>query len=82
MNTTVSSSEFKSNMGRYLKQLQDTDVPIDITKNGKVVATVTPPKKEDKLAKLLSLQGVIQDEGQTKRSIREERASGRYESAD
>lgn len=74
----VSSSEFKNNYGKYVKQIQDTDQPIDITKNGKVILTVSPPKKPDKLAMLESLVGIIPDEGQTIESAREERLREKY----
>lgn len=74
----VSSSEFKNNYGKYVKQLQDTAQPIDITKNGKVIFTVSPPRKIDKQALLDSLVGIIPDEGQTKESIREERLREKY----
>lgn len=74
----VSSSEFKNNYGKYVKQIQDTEQPIDITKNGKVILTVSPPKKLDKQAMLDSLVGIIPDTGQTKESIREERLREKY----
>ena len=69
----VSSTEFKNHYGKYIKRLQETDQPIEVTKNGTVIFTVIPPEKPDKLAMLNSLVGIIPDEGQTRQSIREER---------
>lgn len=75
---SVSSSEFKNNYGKYAKQVQETGRPINITKNGVVVLTLSPPKKPDKLAMLESLVGIIPDEGQTIASAREERLREKY----
>lgn len=81
MDNTISATEFKTNMGKYLQQIQDAEETFNITKNGKVIATIAPPEQENKLDKLLALQGIIPDNGQTKETIREERLSEQRESA-
>lgn len=74
----VSSTDFKNHYGKYVKQIQDTEEPIDITKNGNVIFTIVPPTKPDRQAMLDSLVGIIPDEGQTKRTIRDERMRDKY----
>lgn len=74
----VTSTEFKNHYGEYVKRIQETEQPIEVTKNGAVIFTIMPPEKLDKLEILNSLVGIIPDEGQTKESIREERMREKY----
>lgn len=68
---TVTATEFKTNMGRYLDMLSN-DV-IYITRNGKVVAMVSRPKV-DRQALLDDLVGIIPDNKDIdENGIREER---------
>lgn len=69
----VSSTEFKANYGKYVRQIQETEEPIDITKNGKVILTVSPPKKPDKMAILESLVGIAAENPVTLEEARAER---------
>ncbi|MDL2319352.1 type II toxin-antitoxin system Phd/YefM family antitoxin [Eubacteriales bacterium OttesenSCG-928-A19] len=69
----VSSTEFKTNYGKYVKQIQETEQPIDITKNGKVILTVSPPKKLDKMVVLESLVGIAADNPVSLEEARAER---------
>ncbi|KLU59354.1 hypothetical protein CEB3_c43400 [Peptococcaceae bacterium CEB3] len=72
----VSSSEFKTNVGRYLSLLGQEE--IIITKNGKRVARLIQ-EKEDKIAIAKSLIGVLPDTV-TKEEAKEEKFK-RYESS-
>ncbi|MGN0270832.1 MAG: type II toxin-antitoxin system Phd/YefM family antitoxin [Candidatus Weimeria sp.] len=68
---TVTATEFKTNMGRYLNMLSN-DV-IYITRNGKEIAMVSSPKV-DRQALLDDLVGIIPDnEDIDENMIREER---------
>ena len=52
---TVTATEFKTNLGKYLDAVAEEDV--FITKNGKIVAQLTRPQNR-KLAALRSLVGI------------------------
>ena len=52
---TVTATEFKTNLGKYLEIVLDED--IFITKNGKVIAQLSKPQF-NKLAALRSLVGI------------------------
>jgi len=74
---TITATEFKSNIGKYLSLVANQD--IIITKNGKSVAKLSSTK-QDKVEIAKSLFGIIPDEGATLEQIREERLA-RYETA-
>lgn len=65
---TVSATEFKTNLGKYLALALHQD--IYITKNGRNIAKLTSPTV-DKAAVLDSLVGIIPEDSET--DIREER---------
>ena len=73
----ISSSEFKTNMGRYLSLVDKED--IIITRNGKRVARLIAVK-EDKVAIAKSLIGVLPGTV-TKEEAKEEKFK-RYENLD
>ena len=52
---TVTATEFKTNLGKYLEIVYDEDILI--TKNGKIIAQLTKPQF-NKLAALRSLVGI------------------------
>ena len=54
--TSITSTELKSNFGKYLQLAQQEDILI--TKNGKAVAKLTSPYK-DRLALAESLFGIL-----------------------
>ena len=74
---TITATEFKSNIGKYLSLVANQD--IIITKNGKSVAKLSSTK-QDKVDIAKSLFGLIPDDGTTLEQIREERLA-RYETA-
>jgi len=74
----VTATEFKSNIGKYLILVAEQD--IFITKNGKKVARLTSTQ-QDKVDVAKSLFGIIQNDGATLETIREERLA-RYETSD
>ncbi|GAB4266052.1 type II toxin-antitoxin system Phd/YefM family antitoxin [Thermincola ferriacetica] len=73
----VSSSEFKTNIGRYLSLVSKED--IIITRNGKRVARLIA-EKEDKVAIAKSLIGILPSTV-TKEEAKEEKVK-RYENLD
>lgn len=73
----ISSSEFKTNMGRYLSLVDKED--IIITRNGKRVARLIA-EKEDKVAIAKSLIGVLP--GTVTREEAKEEKFKRYENLD
>ncbi|MGQ9558075.1 MAG: type II toxin-antitoxin system Phd/YefM family antitoxin [Desulfurispora sp.] len=73
----ISSSEFKTNMGRYLSLVDKED--IIITRNGKRVARLIA-EKEDKVALAKSLIGVLP--GTVTREEAKEEKFKRYENLD
>ncbi|MEW5920626.1 MAG: type II toxin-antitoxin system Phd/YefM family antitoxin [Bacillota bacterium] len=73
----ISSSEFKSNIGRYLSLVGKED--IIITKNGKRIARLIA-EKEDKVAIAKSLIGILPSTV-TKEEAKEEKFK-RYENLD
>ena len=52
---TVTATEFKTNLGKYLEIVYDEDILI--TKNGKIIAQLSKPQF-NKLAALRSLVGI------------------------
>lgn len=66
----VSATEFKTNIGKYLALVDQEDIVI--TKNGKSVAKLTSARDE-KMAALRSLRGIIKDKDITLDKTREER---------
>lgn len=42
---TITATEFKTNFGKYLKLASKEE--ISITKNGKIIATMSPPKTDE-----------------------------------
>lgn len=59
---TVTATEFKTNLGKYLEIVMDEDILI--TKNGKVIAQLSRPQV-NKLAALRNLVGIVDAEGDT-----------------
>ncbi|MEE5995413.1 MAG: type II toxin-antitoxin system prevent-host-death family antitoxin [Candidatus Enteromonas sp.] len=53
---TVTATEFKTNLGKYLEIVMDEDILI--TKNGKVIAQLSRPQV-NKLAALRNLVGIV-----------------------
>lgn len=70
---SVTATEFKNNMGKYLSMAASED--IFITKNGKVVAKLTNPHRE-KLEIAKSLFGILPDNISLD-EVREERLAGK-----
>lgn len=68
---TVTATEFKTNLGKYLEIVLDEDILI--TKNGKVIAQLSKPQF-NKLAALRSLVGIANNGTEiTLDEIKEER---------
>ena len=68
---TVTATEFKKNLGKYLEIVSDEDILI--TKNGKVIAQLSKPQF-NKLAALRSLVGIANNGTEiTLDEIKEER---------
>ena len=59
---TVTATEFKTNLGKYLEIVMDEDILI--TKNGKVIAQLSRPQV-NKLAALRNLVGIVDAESDT-----------------
>jgi antitoxin (DNA-binding transcriptional repressor) of toxin-antitoxin stability system len=59
---TVTATEFKTNLGKYLEIVMDEDILI--TKNGKVIAQLSRPQV-NKLAALRNLVGIVDAGGDT-----------------
>lgn len=74
----ITSTEFQKYYGKYVKYIQETKQPIEVTKNGVLAFTIVPPEKADKLDLLDSLVGIIPDEGLTREAMREERMRDKY----
>jgi prevent-host-death family protein len=74
----VTATEFKSNIGKYLRLVAEED--IFITKNGKSIAKLSSTK-QNKVDIVQSLFGIIPDDKTTLEQAREERLA-RYEAAD
>lgn len=74
----VTATEFKSNIGKYLALVANEDV--FITKNGKSVAKLSSTK-QDKVDAMISLFGIIANDGSSLEQVRDERLA-RYEVAD
>lgn len=71
MSLTVTATEFKTNMGRYLDMLSD-NITILITRNGKLVGKLTNPtvSNVDEITGILA--GKLPD-SYTRHNLREER---------
>lgn len=70
---TITATEFKSNLGKYLEMATSQD--IFITKNGKNIARLTSPVV-NKLELLEDLVGIVpQEQMSDENAIREERLS-------
>ncbi len=68
---TVTATEFKTNLGKYLEIVMDEDILI--TKNGKVIAQLSRPQV-NKLAALRNLVGIVDAGGDaTLDAIKDER---------
>lgn len=59
---TVTATEFKTNLGKYLEIVMDEDILI--TKNGKVIAQLSRPQV-NKLAAIRNLVGIADAGGDT-----------------
>ncbi len=66
----VTATEFKKNLGKYLKIANNKD--IIITRNGVPIAQVSAPKDE-KYSLVTKLTGIIPDNGFSIEDAREER---------
>ena len=66
----VTATEFKTNLGKYIRLADMED--IIITKNGRSVAKLTNAR-EVNLIRLSSLRGVLKDHDVTLESVRAER---------
>lgn len=67
----VTATEFKTNLGKYLNLVSQTE--IYITRNGKEIAKLTKPD-HDRAALLDSLVGILpEDSVEDEHSIKEER---------
>ena len=58
---TITATEFKSNLGKYLEMVPDEDILI--TKNGKIIAQLSKPQF-NKLAVLRGLVGIAASENE------------------
>lgn len=67
----VKLSEFKTNISKYIEQVQDEDIVI--TRNGEVVARLVAEQKPSKVDALMSLRGILKDNSVTLEEAREER---------
>ena len=68
---TVTATDFKTNLGKYLEIVSSED--IFITKNGKVIAQLSKPQT-NKISALRSLVGIAESESEVSfDDIREER---------
>lgn len=68
---SITATEFKKNLGKYLLLAETID--IFITRNGKVVAKLTNPN-QDRLNRAESLFGILSD-GRTLEESKKERLS-------
>jgi prevent-host-death family protein len=75
----VNATEFKTNIGKYLALVEQEEIVI--TKNGKSVAKLISARDE-KIAALRSLRGIIKGKDVTRSTIREERLAKYDESLD
>lgn len=57
---TITATEFKTNFGKYLALASKEEIAI--TKNGKIIATMTPPKHDALEDFLESCTGIIKEE--------------------
>jgi len=75
----VNATEFKTNIGKYLALVDQEEIVI--TKNGKSVAKLVSARDE-KMAALRSLRGIIKDKDVTLTTSHEERLAKYDESLD
>ena len=66
----ITATELKTNLGKYLRLAETQD--IIITKNNKPIAKLTS-LREDKLATLNDLVGIVKDDGYTLDDARKDR---------
>ena len=66
----ITATELKTNIGKYLRLAETQD--IIITKNNKPIAKLTS-LREDKLATLNDLVGIVKDDGYTLDDARKDR---------
>jgi len=66
----ITATELKTNIGKYLRLAETED--IIITKNNKPIAKLTS-LREDKLATLNDLVGIVKDDGYTLDDARKDR---------
>lgn len=57
---TITATEFKTNFGKYLQLVLKEEIAI--TKNGKLVATLSRPKSDGFTEFLDSISGIIKEE--------------------
>jgi prevent-host-death family protein len=74
----ITATEFKSNLGKYLN-LVSRDV-INITKNGTVIAILTPPPQQKSWVD--DITGVIPSSDIDVKQFKEERLAAKHESSD
>ena len=67
----VSISEFKTNISKYVDQLEHEDILI--TKNGKVIARVSAENTNPKVETLMSMKGILKGNTTTVEEARDER---------
>ena len=78
---TITATEFKNNLGKYLDMAVDEDILI--TKNGRPIAKLSNPY-EERLETARSLAGVLKehDDGRDYDEIKWEAMKERYETDD
>lgn len=57
---TITATEFKTNFGKYLALASKEEIAI--TKNGKVIATMNPPKNDPLEHFIESCSGIVNEE--------------------
>ena len=81
----VTATEFKANMGKYVKLAQEQAQEICVMKRGKEFFRVNPPEKVDVAAHIRAMRGAIPLDDETRNitaaEIRAERRT-RYERTD
>lgn len=72
---TISATEFKTNLGKYIDYIATSDAPIIVTKNGKKVLQVSRPKLSgaERLASLGKAKGKSLDYDDLKKAAMEAR---------
>lgn len=72
---TISATEFKTNLGKYIDYISVSDETITVTKNGKKVMQVCKPKLSgaERLASLGKLKGKVRDYDELKKAAMEDK---------